>query len=78
VARQVLNGKLEAEAVRTEQRVALNKLKGHGRKKNLVGSVRTGDNIQRGPAGVLQPSYRHGNHASNMQAGSIKVLTVSF
>lgn len=78
MARQVLNGKLEAEAVCTEQRVALNKLKAHGHKKNLVGSARTGDNIQRGPAGILQPSNRQGNHSSNVQAGSIKVLTVSF
>jgi hypothetical protein len=78
VARQILNGKLEVEAVRTEQRVTLNKLKAHGRKKNLVGSVRTGDTIQRGPAGILQPSNRQGNHSNNFQTVSINVLTVSF
>lgn len=78
VARQVLDGKLEAEAVCTEQRVALNKLKAHGHKKNLVGNVRIGEHIQRGPPGILQPINRQGNHSSNVQAGSIKVLTVSF
>ncbi|PNF15654.1 hypothetical protein B7P43_G15592 [Cryptotermes secundus] len=75
VARHVLNGKLEAEDVCTEQRVALNKLKAHGHKKNLVGNVRIGDHIQRGPPGILQPINRQGNHSSNAQAGSIKVLT---
>jgi hypothetical protein len=78
VARQVLNGKSDVEAVRTEQRVALNKLKAHGRKKNLVGSVRTGDNVWRRPAGILQLSSQHGNHSSNVQAGSSEVLRVSF
>jgi hypothetical protein len=77
VAKQVLSGESEVEAVCTEQRVALDKLKARGRKKNLVGSVRVGDHVQRGFAGVLRPLGQHGHNSGNVQAGSIQVFNVS-
>lgn len=77
MARQVFSGKLEVEDVCTEQRVVLNKLKAHGRKKNLVGSVRVGENMQQGSAGVLQSITQHGRHSGNVQTGSIEVFSVS-
>jgi hypothetical protein len=77
VARQVLSGESEIETVCTEQRVVLSRLKALGRKKNLVGSVRVGDNVQCRSAGILQPITQHGHHSSNVQTGSIEVFNVS-
>jgi hypothetical protein len=76
VARQVLSGSSDAEAAYVEQRVALSKLKAHGRKKNVVGSVRVGSNVQHGSAGVLQPISQHGGNSSNVQNNPIEVLSV--
>lgn len=77
VARQVLSGTSGVEAACEEQRVALSKLKAHGHKKNMVGSVRVGPNVQRGSAGILQPIPQHGCNSSNVQTNPIEVLRVS-
>lgn len=77
VARQVLSGSSDVEAACVEQRVALSKLKAHGRKKNVVGTVRVGSDVQRGSAGVLQAITQHGGNSSNVQTNPIEVLSVS-
>jgi hypothetical protein len=76
VARQVLSGSSDAEAACIEHRAALSKLKAHGHKKNMVGSVRVGSDVQRGSAGVLQPITQHGGKSSNVQNNPIEVLSV--
>ncbi|XP_069677495.1 uncharacterized protein [Periplaneta americana] len=60
IARHVLSGQLDIDTVNAEQRIALDKLKAHGRKKNLVRNVRVGDNIQHRLPGILQPLTQHG------------------
>jgi hypothetical protein len=77
VARQVLSGKSEVEAMHTEQRVVLNKLKVHGRKKNLVGSMRVGENMQQGSAGILQAVTQRGHHSGHVQTGCVEFFNVS-
>lgn len=77
VARQVLSGISEVEAVCTEQRVVLNRLKAVGRKRNCVRNVRVGENVQQGFAGVLQPITQHGHRSGNTHSDCIEVFNVS-
>jgi hypothetical protein len=76
VARQILSGSSNAEAACIEQRVALSKLKAHGQKKNMVGSVRVGSDVQRGPAGILLPVTQNGYNTNNVQTKPIEILSV--
>lgn len=77
VARQILSGNSEVEGVCTDQREVLCKLKAHGHKKNMVGSVRVGASMQCGSAGILQSIPQHGSNSSNVQTGPVKVFSVS-
>ncbi|KDR13274.1 Mitotic checkpoint serine/threonine-protein kinase BUB1 [Zootermopsis nevadensis] len=74
VARQVLSGISEVEAVCTEQRVVLNRLKAVGRKRNCVRNVRVGENVQQGFAGVLQPITQRGHRSGNTHSDCIEVF----
>ena len=62
------------DAVRTEQRIALNSLKAHGRKKNVVYNVRVAENSRR-PPGILLPLAA--GHNSNPNPDEIRVYNVS-